>query len=164
MATLAGRQSDVRRMLGSLILLEYDAIAAYTVAIDRLKDVKLKTAFEGFRADHMRHVRELAHELGRLGWRVPEHADLKAVLTKGKVYLGSLASDKGILMAMKSNENDCNSAFDHALDNDATGSELASLLQQNLADERRHRRWIGDQLSSMHVERRGPRREQQREL
>ena len=154
MATLAGKQSDVRKMLGSLIELEYDAIAAYTVAIERLQDVTLKTALEGFRADHMRHVRELAHELTRLGVRPPEHADLKAVLTKGKVYIGSMRSDRGILLAMRSNENDTNSAYDHALDNDVTTSDLAALLQQNLADERRHRRWIEDQLSSMRSDQR----------
>ena len=163
MATLAGRQSDLRRMLGSLIELELDAIAAYNVAIERLETVTLMTALEGFRADHMRHVRELGHELLRLGGRPPEHTDLKAVLTKGKVYIGSLRSDRGILMAMKSNENDTNTAYDNALDNDATTGDLASLFQQNLADERGHRRWIEDQLSSMRSDQRRM-REQQRVL
>lgn len=152
MATLAGKQSDVRKMLSALIELEYDAIAAYTVAIERLQGITLKTAFEGFRADHMRHVRELTSELRQLGARAPEHADIKAVLTKGKVYIGSLASDRGILMAMRSNENDTNAAYDHALDNHHTSPELAALFQQNLSDERRHRRWIEDQLSAMRTD------------
>jgi uncharacterized protein (TIGR02284 family) len=152
MATLAGKQWDVRRMLSSLLELEFDAIAAYTVAIERLEDITLKTAFEGFRADHMRHVRELSHEIHKRGFQPPEHGDLKAVLTRGKVYIGSLGSDKGILLAMRSNENDTNAAYDNALDNDVTPDELGGLLQQNLSDERRHRRWIEDQLSSMRLE------------
>jgi uncharacterized protein (TIGR02284 family) len=160
MATLAGRQADLRRMLIALIELDYDAIAAYTVAIERLDDITLKTAFEGFRADHMRHVRELSHHLQRLGGRPPEHADVKAVLTKGKVYIGSLASDRGILIAMRSNENDTNTAYDNALGNDVTTGDLAAVFQQNLSDERRHRRWIEDQLSAMRSDQRRSRENQ----
>jgi rubrerythrin len=160
MATLAGRQADSRRLLSSLVELEFDAIAAYTVAIERLADITLTTAFEGFRADHMRHVRELRSELLRLGFRPPDHADLKAVLTKGKVYMGSLASDRGILMAMRSNEKDTKAAYELALDYDVTSGELAALFQQDLADERRHRRWIEDQLSLLRPARRRPREDQ----
>lgn len=147
MATLAGKQSDLRKMLHSLIELEYDAIAAYTVAIERLDGITAKTAFEGFRADHMGHVRDLGVQLRQLGVTPPDGADMKAILTKGKVYIGSLAEDRGILMAMRSNENDTNAAYDHALANTSLTSELSALLQQNLEDERRHRRWIEDQLS-----------------
>jgi hypothetical protein len=64
-------------------------------------------------------------------------------------------------MAMKSNENDTNAAYDNALDNDLTTGELAALFQQNLSDERRHRRWIEDQLSAMRSDQRRL-REQQR--
>ncbi len=152
MATLAGRQGNLRKMLHALIELEFDAIGAYTVAIDRLDGVTAKTALEGFRADHMRHVRELSSHLRQIGGQPPDGGDIKAVLTKGKVYIGSLAEDRGILMAMRSNENDTNAAYENALDNDSVTPDLAGILQQNLEDERRHRLWIEDQLSAMRVE------------
>jgi uncharacterized protein (TIGR02284 family) len=152
MATLAGKQSNLTKMLHSLIELEYDAIGAYTVAIDRLDGITAKTAFEGFRADHMRHVRELSARVLALGGTPPDGGDIKAVLAKGKVYMGSLAEDKGILMAMRSNENDTNTAYENALENDSVTPELAGILQRNLEDERRHRLWIEDQLSAMRSE------------
>jgi uncharacterized protein (TIGR02284 family) len=152
MATLAGRQPNLTKMLHALIELEYDAISAYTVAIDRLDGITAKTAFEGFRADHMRHVRDLSAHLQQLGGKPPDGGDIKAVLAKGKVYMGSLAEDKGILMAMRSNENDTNAAYENALENDAVSPDLAGILQQNLEDERRHRLWIEDQLSAMRTE------------
>jgi uncharacterized protein (TIGR02284 family) len=161
MATLAGRQSDIKSMLSALIELDFDAIAAYSVAIEKVGALELKKGFEGFRADHQRHVRELSHWLQRLGGRPPEGADIKAVLTKGKVYIGSLASDRGILLAMKSNENDTNRAYDNAISNDVTTPELITLLELNLSDERRHRQWIEDRLTELKTEKRH-RQEQQR--
>ena len=47
------------------------------------------------------------------------------VLTKGKVVLGGLIGDNAVLQAMKTNEDDTNTAYERAL-----------------GDERRHRDWM----------------------
>jgi hypothetical protein len=82
-----------------------------------------------------------------LGEEPPSQADAKAILTQGKVVIGNLAGEKGVLMAMRSNENDTNTAYDRAVTRNDVSSELALLLRANQEDERRHREWIESRLS-----------------
>src|SRR5688500_11381626 len=115
MATLVGTQSDLTSMLKSLLELEYDAIAAYNVAIDKLEASHSKLAFTRFRDDHMRHTEDLDSAIRTLGAEPPTGKDMKAVLAQGKVLMGNLAGDKGILVAMRSNEKDTNTAYERAV-------------------------------------------------
>jgi hypothetical protein len=77
----------------------------------------------------------------------PTKGDFKRILTKGKVVIGQLVGDRGILMAMKSNEDDTNRAYEQAVRRHDLSTELRELLQRNLSDERRHRAWIEDRLA-----------------
>jgi rubrerythrin len=149
MATLAGSQSDLGDMLHSLAELDYDAIDAYSVAIDKIEHPERRRALEEFRGDHQRHVEDLSRELSELGREPPLKADLKSVLAQGKVVLGTITGDKGILKAMRSNEKDTNRAYEKALNRGDLSTELARLLSGNLADERRHLNWIENELSRM---------------
>jgi uncharacterized protein (TIGR02284 family) len=145
--TIRGREVDVTRMLCGLIELDYDAIDAYQAAIDRLDDLLNKQQMRGFMEDHERHVRELSEFVTRSGVDAPTKGDFKRVLTKGKVVIGQLVGDRGILMAMKSNEDDTNQAYEQAVRRHDLATDLRETLQRNLADERRHRAWIEDRLS-----------------
>ncbi|MFO7177532.1 MAG: ferritin-like domain-containing protein [Pseudomonadota bacterium] len=149
MATLVGTQKSLDELLHALLELEHDAILAYTVAIERLEDITAKHRLEQFRADHQQHVRMLEAALESRGKRPPYHGDLKAVLTQGKVVIGNLVGDRGILMAMHSNENDTNTAYERAVGRADLDSELHALFSEHLEDERRHRRWIQDQLETL---------------
>lgn len=147
MVTIRGKEVDVTRMLCDLIELDYDAIEAYQAAIDRLEDFMVQQQMRAFMADHERHVRELSEIVRAQGGEAPTGGDFKRVLTKGKVVIGNLVGDRGILMAMKSNEDDTNQAYEHAVRRHDLTTELREVLQRNLADERRHRAWIEDRLS-----------------
>jgi rubrerythrin len=149
MATFVGKQADLADLLKSLLELEYDAVAAYSSAIARLDELSFKLKFEQFRSDHERHIRTLADALLQLGVDPPEHADAKVIVTRGKVVVGTLAGDRGILLAMRSNEDDTNTAYARAVARGDLGSELHLILSQGLADERRHRAWIDDQLDTL---------------
>lgn len=149
MATLVGTQASLPDMLQSLLELEYDAIAAYTAALDRLQESLVMVRFEEFRRDHERHTRELTDFLLRLGVDPPQHADLKAIVTQGKVVLGNLAGPRGVLLAMRSNEDDTNIAWERAVARTDLGHELKAVLERGLADERRHRGWIDDALAQL---------------
>ena len=149
MTTFVGTQAELSDFLKSLLELEYDAIAAYTKAIERLDELSFKLKFEQFRSDHERHTRTIADCLLRLGADPPERADVKVILTQGKVVIGKLAGDRGILMAMRSNENDTNKAYERSTARHDLEHELRGILSQGLADERRHRAWIEDQLETL---------------
>jgi rubrerythrin len=142
MATLVGTQKDTGTLINSLLELEYDAIAAYEVAIERLEAQNSKKALEGFLADHRRHVKDLTVLAHHYTQKVAGKADAKQILTTGKVKLGALIGDRAILMAMITNEQDTNTAYERAINHEGFEADMITLLKKNLADERRHREWL----------------------
>jgi rubrerythrin len=142
MVTTVGTETNGRNLLRDLILLDYDAIAAYDVAIKGLSNDEYRRRLSAFRNDHVQHTRNLAPYLQQLGGDVPESGDMKELLTTGKVAMGSLLGDKAILQAMRSNEDDTNTAYARAVEHPDVTAELRGVLEQNLSDERRHCAWI----------------------
>jgi uncharacterized protein (TIGR02284 family) len=149
MATTVGTQQDMNELLVRLVELDYDAIEAYDSAIQRLEDAECKRMLTEFREDHRRHTQDLGSILKESGQRVPTSGGAKSLLTKGKVVLGGLAGDKAILQAMKSNEDDTNKAYERAVNTQGLPARVKDVLQRNLGDERRHREWIVQRLSTM---------------
>jgi uncharacterized protein (TIGR02284 family) len=147
MATLVGRETHFTDTMKQLVELDYDAVAAYQAAIDRLDDPFTRDHLGEFMSDHQRHIQELSHLLRELGFEPPTESDAKAFLTQGKVVIGSLVGDKGILAAMRSNEDDTNEAYERALEREDVLPRARGLLERNLEDERRHRAWIEQRLS-----------------
>jgi uncharacterized protein (TIGR02284 family) len=147
MVTIRGNEVDVDKMLNDLIALDHDAIDAYQSAVDRVQDYMVQQQLRAFMADHERHVRELSDLVRAHGGSPPTGGDFKRVLTKGKVVIGNLMGDRGILMAMKSNEDDTNQAYEQANRRTDLPIDVREVLQRNLSDERRHRAWIEDRLS-----------------
>jgi len=68
------------------------------------------------------------------------------VVTQGKVLLAGLTGDRAVLKAMKSNEDDTNQAYERAASNDVVPARLRDVLRACLADERRHRSYIEEEL------------------
>lgn len=147
MVTIRGKDVDVDRLLCDLIALDHDAIEAYQAAVDRVQDYMVQQQLRAFMADHERHVRELSDLVRAHGGTPPAGGDFKRVLTKGKVVIGNLMGDRGILMAMRSNEEDTNQAYDQANRRTDLPADVREVVQRGLADERRHRAWIDDRLS-----------------
>lgn len=127
--------------LSDLIELDYDAIAAYQAAIERLDDASYKQKFTEFLADHERHVEELGTAVREAGGNPPTKGDAMEILTKGKVVLAGLIGDETILKAMRINEGVTNTKYETAAD---TGypENIQELLTRGLADERRHKEWL----------------------
>ena len=142
MVTMVGTERDFLNMLGDLMALDYDAIAAYDSAISRLEDPAARQQLQEFRDDHYRHTRELSAAIKRLGGAPSSGAGAKSLLTMSKVAIGGLFGDKAVLLAMKSNEDDTNTAYQRAVDHDGGDGAARELLRRGLADERRHRAWI----------------------
>lgn len=134
--------------LNELIELEYDAIAAYRAAIDRLDNPGYKSKLSEFMTDHQTHVEDLSRLVREEGGAVEEDGDAKKVLTKGKVVLADMVGDEAILKAMNSNEDQTNSKYEKAVENDYPG-HIQSVLLKALEDERRHKTWVEATLDAL---------------
>ncbi len=149
MVTTVGTESELVDLLMDLIKLDYDAIDAYNSAIQKLKNKSFVDQMRVFRDDHERHTKNLRPFVTQLGKTAPTRGDAKSLLTTGKVAMGALLGDKAILMAMKTNEDDTNTAYERATKHAGLTAELGKILSSNLADERRHRTWIEETMKKM---------------
>lgn len=146
MATMVGKQQDLVAALCACIELDYDAIEAYEAAIARLDEAVDKARFREFLDDHRRHVDDLGILVRELGGSPPLKGDAKAILTKGKVVIMGLAGTKGVLEAMKTNEDDTNVAYERLCARGDVSERVRAILQRGLADERKHRAYIEQRL------------------
>lgn len=144
MATSVGTEDDKLEMLQDLIKLDHAAAEAYEAAIDRLENDMYKQQLAAFMRDHERHIEELSPIVRQMGGEVPESSGAKELLTQGKVALSSLGGDDSILKAMKTNENDTNTAYERVVEK--APPEARAVVERGLADERRHCEWILAQL------------------
>ena len=135
--------------LNDLIQLDHDAIEAYEAAIERLDSAEYRARMQEFCDDHRRHTSELGAQVRLLGGTPKQKGDFMAMLTKGKVVIGNLAEDRGILMAMNANEKVTNETYEHVLEKLAGHADLEPLVRRNLEDERRHKAWIETALEAM---------------
>src|SRR6185437_7765712 len=142
MATMIGTEDRLDDLLSDLIQLDHDAAAAYQAAIDRLDNTGFRSILTGFKQDHLRHVDELGAFLSELGKSPPQEGGMKSYLTKGKVVLAGLVGDKTILQAMKTNEDDTNTAYERAVNHGQATPQIRAALEDALGDERRHREWM----------------------
>ncbi|HKS88114.1 MAG TPA: DUF892 family protein [Stellaceae bacterium] len=149
MATTVGNETTLDDLLTDLIQLDHDAADAYQAAIDRIEDQGCRSALSAFKQDHLRHIEELGEFLSRRGKTPPTAGDMKAYLAKGKVVMGGLIGDKAILQAMKTNEDDTNTAYERAVQHRDAMPDLHACLQQGLGDERRHRDWMIEQIKKI---------------
>ena len=149
MVTLVGTQSDFVKALQELAELDYDAIEAYKVAIDKLRNDDYKEEMKSFQKDHERHVEEINKILVSHGGEIIESPSGKQWLTKGKVALANMISeDKGILNAMLSNEEETNEAYKRMNHHEHLFPDAVETVRKGLQDERKHKKWIEEALKS----------------
>lgn len=127
--------------LGDLIKLDYDAIAAYQAAIERLDNAEYKKKLTEFLGDHKKHVDELSKAVRSEGGTPPDEGGAMKILTKGKVVIAGLVGDKAILGAMRINEGVTNTKYEAAV-KETYPEQIQAILRKGLADEQRHRDWI----------------------
>ncbi|MGN6670680.1 MAG: DUF2383 domain-containing protein [Candidatus Nucleicultricaceae bacterium] len=148
MVTLVGQQDNIIEAVQSLIELDYDAIQAYEAAINRLENENYKRAMSEFKTDHERHIKELGEYLRSNHEEVPHESDFKGLLAQGKVIIAGLVNDNAILKAMKSNEEDTNTAYERMCNHAGLTSALKDILKRGLEDERNHYNWIEKTLNA----------------
>ena len=146
MVTMVGNEDTIEGLLSNLIKLDYDAAEAYEAAINRLENNNYKQQLKIFREDHLLHTKNLGEILRQMNKNVPTGPDLKQILTQGKVVIANLLGDQAILKAMKTNEDDTNTAYERSLNHKEVTPEIRQTLQKNFEDEKKHKKWIMDQI------------------
>ncbi|MFN7169555.1 MAG: DUF892 family protein [Pannonibacter sp.] len=142
MVTTVGNETAFEDLVKNLILLEYDAIAAYESTIERLDDKGLSGQVDAFRQDHLQHLETLNDMARSVGIEPPTGGDMKQLLTTGKIVLANLMGDSAILKAMKTNEDDTVTAYERAASHADAIPKSRAFFEKALADERRHRGWM----------------------
>jgi rubrerythrin len=147
MATTVGLHGDIKTILRQLVRLDFDAIGAYQAAIERVKDERARAMLSEFKGDLERHAREESEQLRELGEEPPGGPDAWRLISEGKVVIaGMMGGDQAILSAMKSNEEDANTAYERVSSRDDLSPDMQLLMRRNLEDARRHRGWMEERL------------------
>ena len=149
MGEMIASEEQIVKNLSSLIALDFDAIEAYQAAIDRLHSPLDQDQLRSFLADHRRHVFELSPLVAEFHGRPVTEADFRRIITKGKVVLGGVIGDRGVLEAMMSNEEGTTKAYHKASMEPGMPLRVRAVIERNLSDERRHLAWIQQRLGTM---------------
>jgi rubrerythrin len=143
MVTKVGTQNSLVDALKDLVELDYDAVEAYEAAINRLDNIDYKKKLTEFKDDHLRHIKEVSEALKRHGENAPTGPSIgKQWITKGKVVLGNVMGDDGILSAMRSNEIDTNRAYERMNAREDKWDDVIDVLKRGLQDEHKHKAWL----------------------
>jgi rubrerythrin len=135
--------------LNDLLQLDYDAVQAYTVAIERLKDADNRNTLASYREDHERHIRELSQLIRSRGGDPINLPHLPTGVFKLAVQgAGAAGGDKGLLLAFKSNERQVRDKYRRAA-NRAHDPEVSAIIRRAADDEQRHYSWALERLEDM---------------
>lgn len=143
-----GEERDLGELLCDMIVLDLDAIEAYRNAADGIEDASLRERLDEFRGDHERHVRDLSEVVQRMGLTPPEEPDVNRQVAHVAAIMSKMGGDRGVLVGLKSMEDQTNFAYEHAVKNGSLSDEVRSVLELNFSDEQRHLAWIVEQLGS----------------
>ncbi len=143
---------ETLKTLNELLMLDYDAVRAYTAAIDRIDVPLLQERLAAFRADHERHIEDLSALIRALGGKPKEHRDVLGPLLQGVTAVRSMLSNEQALKAMVANEELTNAQYGKAMQS-GLGEQALSVVRRNYDDEQRHLAWIRYALAARMFER-----------
>jgi competence ComEA-like helix-hairpin-helix protein len=141
--------------LTALSQLDLEAAEAYQVGAHHISDRELREKLLEFRADHLRHVRDLEALIkARGGEPLDQQAANQSVLTGLAEAAGELGP-AAALLAMVANERLTNATYDSllALEWD---DDVLRVLERNCDDEHRHLRWLEEHQSQVMPEEERP--------
>lgn len=127
--------------LNDLLQLDHDAVQAYTVAIDAVREPRYRDRLVEYRADHERHIEELA-ALVRAGGGLPvELPHPTAPLKLAVQALGAAPGDSTLLLAFKAVEGQARDKY-RRFAAKPYPPEAKETVQRGAADEERHYAWV----------------------
>ena len=137
--------------LNDLLMLDHDAVQAYTLAIRLLENPDYRRQLEAFCVDHRRHIGELS-QLIRSRDGVPlELPHLPSGAFKLAVQaIGAVGGDPAVLLAFKANERQVRDKYRRAA-RAPHPADVTSVLARAADDEVRHYEWVLETLLDLGV-------------
>lgn len=136
--------------LNDLLQLDYDAVAAYTLALNALEDPGYMDAVRAFKADHERHIEiltELVRRYNGIPMPMPHLSGAFKLAVQG---IGALGGDAAVITAFKSNEVQSRDKYRRAASRQHP-PDVQGVLIRAARDEQRHFDWAMRTLSELGV-------------
>ncbi|HVH12534.1 MAG TPA: DUF2383 domain-containing protein [Longimicrobium sp.] len=141
--------AEILEGLNDLLQLDHDAVGAYEIAMEKLRDRDHADQVAGFRRDHERHIRELNELIAELGGTPSNQPHVTGPFKLALQSLGGLAGDRGTLMAFRANELQVRAKYDaYAAKANAWPTNIKRIIDAAALDEERHFRWVNDVLGT----------------
>jgi rubrerythrin len=137
--------------LNDLLMLDHDAVQAYSIAIGRISRAEYREVLAGFRGDHQRHIDQLTQLIRDHGGVPVPMPHLPTGLFKAAMQaLSSLGDDRAVLMAFKTNEGQVRDRYRRAA-NQALEPAMGAIVHAAWQDEEKHYAWVEQVLQKMGV-------------
>lgn len=131
--------------LNDLLQLDHDAVEAYTIAIDLARDEHIRDQLVEFRADHKRHIEEIAAEVRARGALPIELPHPTGPLKLAVQTIGAAAGDLALLLAFKAVEGQVRDKY-RGYSRNQYPSGAGDVVTRAAADEERHYEWVEREL------------------
>ena len=142
MPSIVGEQGSEADILEQAVKLEQDCLAAYTQAMQRLKDAQLSGEIGRLVADHRARLARLQRRLAETAMGQPSPNPLTAALNRGKVELGRLLGDRAILLAVRNNADDTALAYGQVAERVELSEPTRQMFRDMHQEARRHQAWF----------------------
>ncbi|HEU4560286.1 MAG TPA: ferritin-like domain-containing protein [Longimicrobium sp.] len=139
-------------MLNDLLMLDHDAVQAYSIAIGRISRAEYREALAGFRGDHQRHIDQLSQLIRDYGGVPVQMPHLPTGVFKAAMQaLSTLGDDRAVLMAFKTNEGQVRDRYRRAA-NQPLDPAVGTIVSAAALDEEQHYAWVEQVLQKMGVD------------
>jgi rubrerythrin len=147
--TIEQADTETLARLNDLLQLDYDAVQAYTLAMDNLENEQHRDTIRRFRTDHERHIDNLSALIrGRNGTPVELLHIPTGPFKLAIQAVGIAGGDNGILLAFKANERQVRDKYRRVAERPFP-DDVKTVLQGNAADEQRHYSWVLETLDEL---------------
>lgn len=126
--------------LNDLLQLDHDAVEGYTVAIDTVRDAGYRETLVAFRADHKRHIEELAALVRARGGLPTELPHPTGALKLAVQAAGAIVNDDALLLAFKAVEGQVRDKY-RRFARAAYPPDIADVVTRAADDEEKHYSW-----------------------
>lgn len=143
-------REELLRKLDALARMETDAMELYAEAVNcsRQRNPEMTPHMERNLGDHKRHAEAIAATIIRLGGTAPEeHFDAVGRHLHWPTMLHANPCKEGELDALQAAEHYHSKCYDDALMWDVPEAEIATMIREFAADERRHKAFIREQIT-----------------
>lgn len=147
----ARQQTALVAELNDLLQLDYDAVAAYALALNALEDEGYQAAVRRFKLDHERHIDELTELIQEYDGTPIPAPHLSGAFKLAVQTAGALGGDKSVIRAFIANETQSRDNYRRAISRQHP-IEVQGVLIRAARDEQRHFDWAMRTLAELGVD------------